>query len=297
MRMPALSLIQWQKRFGTEQACAKALVTVRWPNGFQCPACGNTKAYLIASRRLYQCARCRHQVSITAGTLFHATKISLVKWFWAIYLMASDKGGISALRASKHLGVSWPTARSMLRKIRQAMAHRDSMYRLSNLIELDDAFVGGKRCGKRGRGAGGKRPVLVAVETRAKGAGFLAMQAVDSVCHKSVEAFLARHLLTAQTVKTDALPALNAVGKEHEHLKKATPPEEAKTWLPLVHIMIGNMKKFINGTFHGVSSHYLQEYLDEFCYRFNRRFWEPELPLRLLNACLAHGPVKITEFH
>ena len=177
------------------------------------------------------------------------------------------------------------------------MAHRDSIYRLSNLIELDDAFVGGKRSGKRGRGADGKRPVLVAVEARAKGAGFLAMQAVDSVCHKSVEAFLARHLRTAQVVKTDALPALNAAGKEHKHLKEVTPPEEAKTWLPLVHIMIGNMKKFINGTFHGVSSYYLQEYLDEFCYRFNRRFWKPKLPLRLLNACLAHGPVKITEFH
>jgi hypothetical protein len=171
------------------------------------------------------------------------------------------------------------------------------MYRLSNLIELDDAFVGGKRCGKQGRGAGGKRPVLVAVETKAKGAGFLAMQAVDSVCHQSVEAFLARHLLTAQTAKTDALSTLNAVDKEHEHLKKAAPPEEAKTWLPLVHIMIGNMKKFINGTFHSISSHYLQEYLDEFCYRFNRSFWEPELPLRLLNACLARGPVKIAEFH
>ena len=296
MQMPALSLIQWQKRFGTEQACAKALAKVRWPNGFQCPACGNLKAYLIASRRLYQCAHCRHQVSITAGTLFHATKVPLVKWFCLIYLMASDKGGISALRASKQLGVSWPTARSMLRKIRQAMAHRDSIYRLSNLIELDDAFVGGKRCGKRGRGADGKRPVLVAVESRVKGAGFLAMQAVNSVCHKSVEGFLGRHVRAAQTVKTDALPALNAVGKEHNHLKQVTLPEEAKTWLPLVHIMIGNMKKFIIGTFHGVSSPYLQEYLDEFCYRFNRRFWEPELPLRLLNACLTHAPVRKAEF-
>ncbi len=229
--------------------------------------------------------------------MFHATKLPLVKWFWLIYLAASDKGGISALRAAKHLGVSWITARSMLSKIRQAMAHRDSIYRLSNLIELDDTVVGGKRSGKRGRGAEGKRPVLVAVESREKGAGFLAMQAVDSVCTRTVGSFLARHLRTGQTVKTDALPALNVVAKQHYHRKKVTPPVEANVWLPLVHIMIGNMKKFINGTFHGVSSRYLQEYLDEFCYRFNRRFWEPELPLRLLNACLAHTPIKIAEFH
>lgn len=296
MRMPAITLLQWQKRFATEYACAQFLLKLRWPNGFQCPACGARKAYFIASRRLYQCAHCRHQVSVTADTLFHATKIPLVKWFWAIYLMGSDKGGISVLRASKQLGVSWNTAHSMLRKIRQAMAYRDSIYRLSNLIEMDDALVGGKRCGKRGRGAEGKRPVLVAVEVRGDKAGFTAMQAVDSICGTNVAAFLHKHLLAGQTVKTDALPALNTTGEQHEHLKQVTPPEEANVWLPMVHIMIGNMKQFINGTFHGVSSRYLQEYLDEFCYRFNRRFWEPQLPLRLLNACLAHIPVRKAEF-
>jgi transposase-like protein len=234
---------------------------------------------------------------MTADTLFHSTKVPLVKWFWAIYLMASDKGGVSALRIAKNVGVSWITARNMLRKIRKAMADRDSIYRLANLIEFDDTLVGGKRAGKRGRGAAGKRPVLVAVETREKGAGFVAMQAVNSVNKGTVRQFLAKHLKDGQTVKTDALPALNAVGETQEHQKKVTPPEQASVWLPMVHIMIGNLKTFINGTFHGVSSNCLQEYLDEFCYRFNRRFWEPQLPLRLLNACLAHVPVKVAEFH
>ncbi len=91
-------------------------------------------------------------------------------------------------------------------------------------------------------------------------------------------------------------PALNAVAENHSHEKKVTPPKKASEWLPVVHIMIENMKTFINGTFHGVSSVHLHEYLDGFCYRFNRRFWEPELPLRLLNACLAHVPVKMAEF-
>ena len=296
MKMPGVSLLEWQKRYGTEKACAKALAEVRWPDGFQCPICGSKKAYSIETRKLYQCAQCRHQVSVTADTLFHATKLPLVKWFWVIYLTASDKGGISALRVSKHIGVSWLTARRMLRKIRTAMAHRDSIYRLENIIEFDDAYVGGKRTGKRGRGAAGKRPVLVAVETRKKGAGFVAMQAVDTVSKETVRKFLFRKLKEGQIVRTDALPALNAVNETQQHEKKVTPPEHASKWLPLVHILIGNMKQFINGTFHGVSSNYLQEYLDEFCYRFNRRFWEPELPLRLLNACLAHVPVKLAEF-
>ena len=219
-----------------------------------------------------------------------------MKWFWAIYLTASDKGGVSALTLAKHIGVSWLTARNVLKKIRTAMAHRDSIYRLQDLIELDDTYVGGKRTGKRGRGAKGKKPVLVAVETRPNGAGFAAMHTVDTVSKETVRDFLKSHLNAEQNVRTDAFPALNVVAENHCHEKKVTPPEEASQWLPLVHIMIGNMKTFINGTFHGVSAKYLQEYLDEFCYRFNRRFWEPQLPLRLLNACLAHVPVKMAEF-
>lgn len=296
MKMPTISLIEWQKRFGTEKACIRTLEKVRWPQGFQCPACGSQKYSFIATRNLYQCSKCRHQVSVTADTIFHATKVPLVKWFWTIYLMASDKGGISALRLSKHIGISWNSAWKILKKIRTAMSHRDSIYRLEKLIEFDDTFVGGKRSGKRGRGAGGKKPVLVAVETRYKGAGFVAMQAVDTISEATVQPFLFFHLKPGRNVRTDALPALNVVGKEHIHEKKVTPPKKASEWLPLVHIIIGNMKVFLNGTFHGVSSKYLQEYLDEFCYRFNRRFWEPELPLRLLNACLAHVPVKIAEF-
>ncbi len=104
-------------------------------------------------------------------------------------------------------------------------------------------LVGGKRAGKRGRGAEGKRPVLVAVETREKGAGFIAMQAVNTVSKVTVRKFLAKHLKADQTVKTDALPALNAVSETQNHRQKVTPPGEDAVWLPLVHIMIGNMKR------------------------------------------------------
>jgi transposase-like protein len=293
MKMPKISLLEWQKHYGTEVACAATLAKYRWPQGFICPRCGHDSAWFITTRKVYQCCQCAHQVSVTAGTLFHSTNLPLVKWFWAIYLVASDKGGISALRLSKHLGVSWPTARSMLKKIRTAMVHRDSLYRLvDELIELDDTYVGGKKPGKRGRGAKGKKSILVAVEHKAETTGFVAMKAVQSVSGKEIKSFLERHLSPGQHVRTDAFPAMNIVEENHQHEKKITPPKEVSTWLPLVHIVIGNMKTFLNGTFHGVTHKYLQEYLDEFCYRFNRRFWEPELPLRLLNACLSHAPIQ-----
>ena len=294
MKMPEISLLDWQKKFGTEKACAAALIKHRWPEGFMCPHCGHQKAYYMTKRRVYECCQCYHQTYITAGTLFHSTNVPLVKWFWAIYLIASDKGGISATRLAKQIGVSWLTARRMLQKIRTAMGRRDSIYRLSDLIEFDDTYVGGKKTGgKRGRGAAGKKPVLVAVENKGKKAGFMAMEAVPTISGETVRQFLARHLQQGQTVRTDAFHALNTVGETQNHLKKVTPANEAMNWLPWVHIIIGNLKKFLNGTYHGVSSRYLQEYLDEFCYRFNRRSWEPELPYRLLNACLTHLPIKL----
>ena len=291
MKTPTISLLEWQNRFGTEKACASEITKYRWANGFICPACAHNKAWYIQTRKVYQCCKCQHQTSITAGTLFHSTNLPLVKWFWAIYLMVTDKGGISAMRLSKQINVSWLTARNMLRKLRTAMGHRDSLYRLvEELIEMDDTYIGGKKPGKRGRGAAGKRPVLIAVERKDEGSGFVAMKAVDTISKETVKDFLKYHVQKGNHIRTDAFPALNIIQEDHVHEKKKTPPHEAGTWLPKVHIIIGNLKIFLNGTYHGVTSKYLQEYLDEFCYRFNRRFWEPELPFRLLNACVSHTP-------
>ena len=294
MKMEKTDLLDWQQRYGTEDACAAALVAQRWPEGFVCPRCGHDQGYFIESRRVTECAQCRYHASLTAGTLFHSTNLPLTKWFWAIYLAASDKGGISALRLCKQIGVSWPTASLMLRKIRAAMGHRDSVYRLTELIEVDDALVGGRRSGgKRGRGAEGKTPVLVAVENRGERAGFVAMQAVGALNQHTVHDFVCRRVAAGQQVRSDALGALNSIAHTQHHEPRVTPPDQAGVWLPWVHIAIGNLKTFLLGTYHGVSRKYLQEYLNEFCYRFNRRAWEPELPHRLLNACLTHAQVRL----
>lgn len=181
----------------------------------------------------------------------------------------------------------------MLRKIRIAMGHRDSIYRLHDLVEIDDALVGGRRSGKRGRGAEGKSAVLVAVESRDTRAGFIAMQQVPSVTKETVAKFVQGRLPPNQLVRSDALASLAEIGKTQHHAARVTPPGKAGVWLPWVHIAIGNLKAFLLGTYHGVSAKYLQEYLNEFCYRFNRREWEAELPLRLLNACLTHTQVKL----
>jgi len=291
MNTPEASFLDWLKRFSTESDCLAHICSLRWPDGFQCPHCGHDNAYEISTRKLFECSNCHKQTSITAGTLFHGTHIPLLKWFWAIYFMASDKGSISALRLQKLIEVNWRTARLILKKLREAMGHRDDIYQLSGLIEVDDALVGGKHQGKRGRGAEGKTPVIIAVESCGERAGFIAMDVVKSVNHQSVEDFIKKRIMPKQHVHTDGLAALNIIDKTQHHEAKATPSELVDEWLPWVHIAIGNMKAFLLGTFHGVTGKYLQEYLDEFCYRFNRRFVEPQIPNRLLILAISHLPL------
>jgi len=120
----------------------------------------------------------------------------------------------------------------------------------------------------------------------------MAAEAVQEISKSSIRDFLSRYVRTGQEVRTDALAALNATAEKHVHQKGLTPPTQVSEWLPLGHIVIGNLKTFLNGTFYGVSQRYLLEYINEFCYRFNRRIWEYELPMRLLNAYLAHVPIK-----
>ena len=293
MHAPQISFFDWQHQFATEEACLRHLARLRWPDGFQCPSCGHDHGCFLPSRQLYECTRCGRQTSVTAGTLFHATKLPLSKWFWAIYWVAADKGSLSALRLTKLIGVSWPTAFAMLRKLRQAMGHRDTLYRLSEIIELDDALIGGKRPGKRGRGAEGKTAILVACETFQGRPGFTAIEAVATINHHRVRDFAQRRITPGVLIRTDALPALNVPGEAHRHFSQITPPENADQWLPWVHIVISNLKRFLLGTYHGISHRYLQEYLNEFTYRFNRRFWESEIPNRLLRLCVDHAPVHL----
>jgi transposase-like protein len=240
-----------------------------------------------------ECAHCGKQTSVTAGTLFHSSKVSLVRWFWAIYWVSADKGSVSALRLTKLIGVSWKTAHAMLRKLRTAMGHQDSLYRLHGVIELDDALIGGKRSGKRGRGAAGKTPIIVACEHNDGRPGFVAMEVVKAVTHETTRSFAQRHLALGQQIRTDALSALNVLAEGHQHIARITPPEQASEWLPWVHVVISNFKTFILGTYHGISEKYVQEYLDEFTYRLNRRFWEQEIPNRLLRLTALHAPMRI----
>jgi transposase-like protein len=195
MQQKGMNYLEWTRHFSTDAACLEEIARHRWPGGFLCSRYRHDHAFVLSRGQKRQCAHCRYQVSVIAGTIFHHTHVPLTKWFAAIHLIASGKGGVSALRLSKLMGVSWPTASRMLRLLRRAMHDRDRSYWLSGLVEIDDALVGGYRAGKRGRGAEGKTPVLLAVEKRGERSGFLAAQVMTQGLNQAaVREFSRRNL-------------------------------------------------------------------------------------------------------
>src|ERR687897_3700793 len=156
------------KRFGTDAKCRAYLVRARWPEGFGCGGCGHDQAYSHNKRLIEECAACGKQHSILAGTIFEQTKTGLARWFLAIYLVTSSKGGISAMELQRQMGFgSYQTAWSWLHKIRKAMV-RPEREPLAARVEADETYVGGPRSGRSGRGAAGKTKVAGAVERGAR---------------------------------------------------------------------------------------------------------------------------------
>ena len=146
-----MTLLKFQKRFASEDDCLEYLEKVRWLNGFRCPNCEHDVGYRLSNRWLTQCAVCRHQSSVTSGTIFHGTRVPLQKWFWMIYMVAHDKGGPSTLQLAKQLGLYYKTAWHMMQKIRYAMGKRDEQISLAGFIELDEAIIGphARKTGRR----------------------------------------------------------------------------------------------------------------------------------------------------
>jgi transposase-like protein len=298
------SLIEFQKKFSDNEACEKHLVEQRWENGFVCPQCGHDEAWYLTKRRLFDCKSCRYQTSLTAGTIFHGTKIPLVKWYWLLYHMAMNKVGVSISEMQRILEIGqYRTTWLMAHKIRKAMADRDARYSLAGLIEMDETFFGPKGS-KRGRGSERKNTILCAVSLYRdkKGEerlGFAHMKVVDNASADTIEDFLDRldcgvmanegqQLLEA--IRSDGWKSYGraAKNKELQHLKVILrDPKAAGRLLPWVHRVISNVKAVIRGAHRGVSDKHLQLYLSEICYRFNRRFWEKELFDRLIQACVS----------
>jgi len=266
------------KEYGTEKQCRDALFQWRWSQGYVCPKCSSESYCALAARPVFQCNHCHHQQSLTSGTIFASTKLSLTIWFLAIHLLAQAKTGLSALALGRQLGVSYNTAWSIKHKLMQVMKERDDRKPLSGIIQLDDVYWGGEHHGgKRGRGSPNKTPFVVAVSTNSQGHPIaMNMNVVTGFRTSEIVRWGQRHLAPDSHVVSDGLACFSAVEQaqcKHSPIVTGGGSEcvvlESFTW---VNTMIGNVKKSMNGAYHAINPKHLPRYLAEFCYRFNRRY-------------------------
>ena len=296
-KQEALSFMEFKNKFNSEDACREHLFKMRWPDGFKCSKCGNETYYFISTRNHYECTTCHYQASVTVGTVMEKTHIKLEKWFWAIYFVGRDKRGCSAMMLSKELEISYKGAWFMLHRIRKAMKDRDSQYILTGVVELDDAYFGSPdEGGKRGRGTS-KAKVMVGLSLNDEGhPQFLKMQVVNDLKKETIAEFTHSNVQTGSTISSDAYSSYQKLQTEGYKLEaKVFNPTEDEQHLKWLHTIVSNAKSFVAGTFHGLEQKHLQRYLDEFSYRFNRRFFERELFNRIINSCITSQKIKYTE--
>ena len=269
------TLQEFDQWFRSEAAGAGYLQRLRWPDGFRCPGCDGTKAWVTGRQTLF-CTSCRRQTSVTAGTILEGTRKPLRTWFQAMWYLTSQKSGGSALGLKRVLGLgSYQTAWSWLHKMRRAMV-RPGRDRLRGLVEVDETYVGGVEAGARGRRTHTKAIVAIAVEMLApRGFGRVRMQRVADVSGDSLVRFICGAVEQGATIHTDGWRGYDGVaahGYKREVTVVSGSGDPAHVLMPGVHRVASLLKRWLLGTHQGAVHHtHLDYYLDEFTFRFNRR--------------------------
>ena len=261
------------ERFPNDESCRQYLARIRWADGFRCASCGHEHAWK-KSRGTYRCATCRHDTSVTAGTVFGDSRIPLRLWFQALWLVVSQKNGVSALGLGAALGIKRPmTGWFLLKRIRGAMV-RAGRERLSGTVEIDEVFLGGVKPGKRGRGAAGKVLILIAVEDKGKaGFGRVRISIIPDAKAPTLLVAIQAMVEPCSTIRTDrhaSYPSITKHGYRHIAIDRESAVGEDPT--PLVHRIASLLKRWLLGTHQGgVQQSHIAAYLEEFVFRFNRR--------------------------
>jgi transposase-like protein len=265
------TLLEFEKRFASEEACLEYLAELRWPEGWVCPRCGSRTVWM-GSRDRRRCGHCRQETTVTAGTIFQDSHLRLTIWFRAMWLMTSQKNGISAMGLQRVLGLgSYKTAWAMLHKLRQAMV-RPGRDRLQGVVEVDDAYWGADEGDVIGRQTEDKALIVVAAQEDGKGIGRIRLRCIPDLTRSTLHGFIDEAVALGSTVRTDGLSAYMKL-EGYIHDRQIQRHQAAGVHLlPRVHRVISLLKRWLTGTHQGAVGHaYLNDYLNEFCFRFNRR--------------------------
>ncbi len=259
------NLIEFQECFNSNQICLEHLSALKWRHGFVCQRCSNTSSSRVKDTLNRKCNRCKHIHSPTSGTLFHRCKIPLTKAFLMVFLVVTEKKGVSSCSLSRRLSIRQKTCYLFKRKVSAALVQGDIELD-EGKIDVDDSYLGGYEKGKQGRSRGKKKLFLLAIEKKGNGISRIAAKTVHSMAKNEVEPFFEKHIPTTAKVRTDKHKTYTSI--------KGYPEMEQEESIPgknfrLLHRQIQQIKSTIRGIQHSVR--HLQPYLDEICFRFNNR--------------------------
>jgi len=265
--------IEFDQRFLNESACFDYLYKMKWPNGFSCTQCGH-RAYWVSSKNIYICTRCEHQHSLTAGTIMDSSKKPIIYWFKAMWWFTSRRSGVNAINLQELLGFgSYNTAWYWLQKLRRCTIRKDRE-KLSGTVEVDEFFIGGQKPGKRGRGANGKTAVAAAVEKKGQKIGRIRLKVIPDCSANSLLPVIDNNIEAGSDVFTDGWKGYEPFDENtyRHHKVFQNKADNKDSVLPGVHLVASLVKRVILGTHQGrFDPKYLQNYLDEYVFRFNRR--------------------------
>lgn len=303
-----MNLLNFVSQYPDEASCRAKFKEYRDKQGVVCPKCGGTEHYWKRDKECYECKNCGKRQSLRANTVMHGSQLPFRYWFIAIHLLTSTKKSFSASELQRQLGHKrYEPIWGMLHKLRSAMGKRDAQYTLTGVIELDEGFFSTETPDdekdkplKRGRGSQKKSKVLVMAESRPvegettrKGkprqVGHLKMIVIDNLKSQTITPLVEENISGNSIVDSDdstSYSKLKDVIKEHR--PKVIPKEEVGKMLPWVHIAISNAKRMLLDVFHDIKPEYLQNYLNEYCYKFNRRYFGENLFDRLMIAAVSY---------
>lgn len=278
--MQKFTINTFDRMFPDDAACLEWLKTYLYPDGIFCETCERvTKHHRVVSRPSYSCDHCGHHVHPMAGTIYEKSTTPLRLWFYATYLMASTRSGISAKHLQRELGVTYKTAWRMFKQIR-SMLTEDT--KLSGTVEADETYIGGRRTGKRGRGAENKSIVAGAVERK----GRVVARKVPDVTARTLVPFVTTRVLGRSMIYTDELASYNrlgASGYQHRRIRHgARVYVSGDVHTNTIEGFWSLIKNGLRGVYHSVSAKYLQSYLDEYSFRYNHRKDEQPMFLTVL---------------
>ena len=291
--------IEFNNMFKTEQNCVDYLESIRWPQGFECPVCGSIR-YWKKSNKRFECIDCHKETTVTNGTIFHKSTKPLHIWFHAIWWIVAQKNGVSAKGLMKILGFgSYKTSWIWLHKFRRLMI-MSGRTKLKGVVEVDEVFIGGKKSGKRGRGAEGKSIIAVAVEVKGEKTGRVRLAKIQDASSKSLIGFIENNIEKSSIVITDEWPSYNKLSSmEYTHkTEKATIDDDKEEILPNVNKIASLLKRWLLGTHQSyLNKNKLGYYLDEYVFRYNRRLSTSRglLFLRLIEQAVKTKPVTYNE--